>query len=164
MMGAYVWVGNVLACRLRWWRACRAVWTGRCCSGSCLRWGSAVWPAFSPDRRSGSASYSGSARPAIAAGGGTGSSPLSPHWEQRRAEFSTVSSHQHLKVPKGQRLPSAPEVPPGSVEASTCAASLIACVTGNQVLGWQLRSHVTHWLDGDPVWRHRCWRSLEPAF
>lgn len=73
----------VLYC-LRWLRACRGAWTGRCRSGSCLCWGSAAWPASSPGRRSGSASYSGPARSAFAAGGGTGSSPLSPRWEQRK--------------------------------------------------------------------------------
>lgn len=89
----YMHVYGLVRCFLRWLRACRGVWTGRCRSGSCLRWGSAAWPASSPDRRSGSASCTGSARPAFAAGGGTGSSPLSPRWRQRRGDFSIASPH-----------------------------------------------------------------------
>lgn len=64
----------------RWWRACRAAWTGRCRSGRRRCWGSAAWPASSPGPPSDSASCSGPARPASAGGGGRGSSPLSPRW------------------------------------------------------------------------------------
>lgn len=63
---------------LRWMRACRAVWTGRCRSGSCVCWGSAAWPASSPCRSSGSASCSGPPPLAFAVGGGMDNSLLSP--------------------------------------------------------------------------------------
>lgn len=43
-----------------------------------------------------------------------------------------------------KHLPSASEVPPGSVDATAGTAALVACVAGNKILGRQLRSHVTH--------------------
>lgn len=86
--------------------------------------------------------------------GVVGVAVLRHHTESRGGRsFSAAPSHGHLNVPERQCrcLPSAPEVPPGSVQASARAAPLVASVTGNQVLWGQLRSHVTHRLDGDPV-------------
>lgn len=68
---------------VHWMRACRAVWTGRCRCGSCVCWGSAVWPASSPGRQSDSASYSGRPPLVSAVGAGTDNSPLSPLCERR---------------------------------------------------------------------------------
>lgn len=48
-------------------------------------------------------------------------------------------------------LPPTPKIPPGSIYASSGTASLVACVTGNKILGRQPRSHVAHRLDGDSV-------------
>lgn len=149
-------------------RACRAVWTGRCCFGSCVRWGSAAWPASSPGPRSGSASCSGPPPLAFPAGVGTDSSLPSPLCGRRgvlvkmglisrRVTRCFAYSLFCCRV-KQKSLPSTPEVPPGSIDASPLAPSLIARVTGNEVLWWQLRSHVTHWLDGDSVWGHSWWK------
>lgn len=68
-------------------------------------------------------------------GGAVGVAVLRHHAKGGGGQSSATLPHQCLKVPKGQRLPSAPKVPPGSIEASACTASLIARVTGNQVLG-----------------------------
>lgn len=57
--------------------------------------------------------------------------------------------------------PTTPEVPPGSVYSASCAASLVACVTGDKILGRQLRSHVTHGLNGDSVWCHSWWKDAK---
>lgn len=76
----------VVLCRSHWMRACRVVWTGRCRSGSCVCWGSAVWPASSPGQSSDSASYSGPPRLVFAAGVCMDNSLLSPLCG-RRAEM-----------------------------------------------------------------------------
>lgn len=67
----------VLPC-LHWMTACKAVWTGRCRFGSCVCWGSAVWPASSPAQWSDSASYSGPPLLGFAVGVGMDNSFLSP--------------------------------------------------------------------------------------
>lgn len=88
----------VVLCCSHWMRACRAVWTGRCRSGSCVCWGSAVWPASSPGQSSGSASYSGPPRLVFAAGVCMDNSLLSPLCG-RRAEMETcVKSLESSKL------------------------------------------------------------------
>lgn len=68
--------------RLRRMRACRAVWTGRCRSGSCVCWGSAAWPVSSPGQWNGSASYSGPPLSVPLAGAGKDNNLLSPLCEK----------------------------------------------------------------------------------
>lgn len=59
---------------------------------------------------------------------------------RHRKNFLFFVSSSHKMKP----LPSTPEVPPGSVDASPSTAPLVASVTGDKILGGQLRSHVTH--------------------
>lgn len=159
-------------------RACRVVWTGRCRCGSCVCWGNVVWPASSPGQPSDSASYSGPPLLVFPAGVGMDNSLLSPLCE-RRGEMGrwakSLECHRQVitKVTvccfaffvsstyKMEPLPSTSEVPPGSIDASPSTASLVACVTGDEILWGQLRCHVTHRLDGDSVWCHSWWRGEE---
>lgn len=66
-------------------------------------------------------------------------------------EVDTKPAASHATLPRMRCSPSAAEVPPGAIDTAPGTATLVACVTGDEVLGGQLRSHVTHRLDGDSV-------------
>lgn len=138
---------------LHWMRACRVVLTGRCHCGSCVSWGSAAWPASSPGQLNDSASYNGQFLLVFAVEARMGNSLLSPLYERKNGKMDQIFSNHYLfagsvaflfPVHKKGGLPSTSEVPPGPIDASTGTASLVSCVTRNEILWRQLRSHVTH--------------------
>lgn len=140
---------------LHWMRACRAVWTGRCHCGSSVCWGNAAWLASCLAPLNDSASCSAQPLLGFVAEVGMGNSLLSQLYDIEKI-ISAFCTHKGVFIflYETRFSPTTPEVPPGSVYAPSCTASLVACVTGDKILGRQLRSHVTHGLNRDSVWCH----------